>query len=244
MRTIKDIGLASVRALACGLVAGPLLAGCLQSDPNVRWLVADESPPWLWSREAKPRASNNTVQWTQLSHTIAFDTGKKAISREEAARIDRFLTLTRARGDTASIVVAVAETAKGKKLAADRGKAVTVFLARRGVNVGRVSEVPGSSNPDVVTVLIGRNIVQTPKCGNWRRALAGNKLPDADRRQYGCVTAASLGAHVAYPSDLVRSRPTGPADGEVVTKGVQDYRAGKFDTKDTDTGLKGTTTTQ
>ncbi|MEN8196235.1 MAG: CpaD family pilus assembly lipoprotein, partial [Pseudomonadota bacterium] len=175
MRSIKNFSLASARALACGLVAGPLLVGCLQSDPNVRWLVADESPPWLWSKEQKPRASNNTVQWTQLSHTIAFAADNKAISREEAARIDRFLTLTRARGDTASIVVAVADTAKGKKLAADRGKSVTGYLARHGVNVGRVSEVPGSSNPNVVTILIGRNIVQTPKCGNWRRALAGNK---------------------------------------------------------------------
>ena len=43
------------------------------------------------------------------------------------------------------------------------------------------------------------------------------------------ATATNLGMMVADPGHLVRGAPVGPGDGEMLAKGVQEYRSGKAD---------------
>jgi pilus assembly protein CpaD len=176
-----------------------------------------------WSPSQSPK--RNTVTWVETQYAVPFANGSAVLSEADRAALERFLA-RQARGDSVRLTVAAADG--GGALAVRRETAVVDYLRSRGLDA-RLGPLAGQGGGrSTVAVAVGRYIVTPPTCPDWSKP-AGGDSGNTSGSNFGCATATNLGMMVADPGHLVRGAAMGPGDGEMLAKGVQDYRSGKAD---------------
>ena len=176
-----------------------------------------------WSPSQSPK--RNTVTWVETQYAVPFADGSAVLSEADRAALERFLA-RQARGDSVRLTVAAADG--GGALAVRRETAVVDYLRSRGLDA-RLGPLAGQGGSrSTVAVAVGRYIVTPPTCPDWSKP-AGGDSGNTSGSNFGCATATNLGMMVADPGHLVRGAAMGPGDGEMLAKGVQDYRSGKAD---------------
>jgi pilus assembly protein CpaD len=176
-----------------------------------------------WSPAQSPK--RNTVTWVETQHAVPFADGSAVLSAADRATLERFLA-RQVRGESVRVTVAAADG--GGALAVRRETALVDYLRGRGLDA-RLGQLAGQgASRSTVTVAVGRFVVTPPACPDWSKAAAGDSS-NTNGSNFGCATATNLGMMVADPGHLVRGATMGPGDGEMLAKGVQDYRGGKAD---------------
>jgi pilus assembly protein CpaD len=176
-----------------------------------------------WSPSQSPK--RNAVTWVETQYAVPFADGSAVLSAADRAALERFLA-RQARGETVRVTVAAADG--GGALAVRRESAVVQYLRGRGLDA-RLGPLAGQGGSrSTVTVAVGRFVVTPPNCPDWSKA-ADSDSGNTTSSNFGCATATNLGLMVADPGHLVRGAPMGPGDGEMLAKGVEDYRTGKTD---------------
>jgi pilus assembly protein CpaD len=176
-----------------------------------------------WSPAQSPK--RNTVTWVETQHAVPFADGSAVLSAADRGALERFLA-RQTRGENVRVTVAAADG--GGALAVRRETAVVEYLRGRGLDA-RLGPLAGQGGSrSTVTVAVGRFVVTPPACPDWSKSSAGDS-GNTTGSNFGCATATNLGMMVADPGHLVRGVPIGPGDGEMLAKGVQDYRTGKAD---------------
>jgi pilus assembly protein CpaD len=114
-----------------------------------------------------------------------------------------------------------------------RRSAMTVAIraraARRGVDLSDIVVVPakpGSGAAGSYRLRYSRYSVRPPRCGFWSTAYQfnpGNRV----HPNFGCASQDYLARMVAHPTDLVRSRHTGPRDTTRSNAVIDNYRRGE-----------------
>ncbi|MFO1154194.1 MAG: CpaD family pilus assembly lipoprotein [Rhodospirillales bacterium] len=167
---------------------------------------------------------------------VAFATGSASLSAAEAGRLGAFLATVHSSADgnearvfvvgAASVVGAPEQTAR---LIDRRNRAVADLLAANGI----VAEpVPADAlsrpvSPDTVAVIVRRSVVELPACPDWSGWPNYSTFHNLPSSNWSCATAVNFGMMVADPSDLVRGRTPGDADGTVMARSIENYRKGK-----------------
>jgi len=186
-------------------------------------LAGCESGPEYWSG-AQVRHQNN-VEWILIDHHVMFAPSSSKLSADEQSKLVAFLN--RQDADPRDVVY-VSSGGAGDALDKARHASVQHELGHAGLR--------GEPNPaahkmavaadDHVTVTIGRYIVIPPDCPDWRKP-SGYDPNNTQSSNFGCATEANLGLMVADPRDLVVGRTPGPAEGGVMARAVNIYRAGR-----------------
>lgn len=190
------------------LLAGMLMAsGCGANAPaEAGW--SDPIP-----------LKQNKVEFVTLGHGVQFAARSKTFTAGEAEGLAAFLKQNMV-GDGDTVTVASAGTST---LAAQRQAAILAELKHR-----RIRAVPATDAAlafDGVSVRVGRTVVTAPRCPDWSKPEADNST-NSPSSNFGCATESSLALMIADPADLVRGKPGGPADGAVLARGAEMYRAG------------------
>jgi pilus biogenesis lipoprotein CpaD len=212
-------------ALLLGVVAAG--SGCETVDRADRWVEKQ----WTVADHQLPKQSTDiSVRAETTSATIAFAPRAAALSRHQRELLSRFVAGSGAlRGDGASIATS---RAGGRALAERRAQAIAAVLHRSGLRVARSFT---SGDPDGVLVSITRLVAVPPNCPQWDD-LMRRRFVDEYKPMFGCLDAASLATTVHRPEDLVQGRRQGPSDAQILDKGLQNLRDGKFDPPVTSTG--------
>jgi len=173
-----------------------------------------------WSPSQSPK--RNTVTWVETQYAVPFADGSAVLSEADRAALERFLA-RQARGDSVRLTVAAADG--GGALAVRRETAVVDYLRSRGLDA-RLGPLAGQGGSrSTVAVAVGRYIVTPPTCPDWSKP-AGGDSGNTSGSNFGCATATNLGMMVADPGHLVRGAAMGPGDGEMLAKGIGNYRRG------------------
>ncbi len=168
---------------------------------------------------------------------VAFAPGSAALSPAAAAELGEFIASTRPSaggGDmrvfvvgAASVVGAPDQTAR---LIDRRNRAVADILAANGI----VAEpVPAEVDRPVRFRRIRwrwssvARVVTLPACPDWSAWPNYSNFYNLPYSDWSCATAVNFGMMVADPSDLVRGRTPGDADGTVMARTIDNYRKGK-----------------
>ena len=197
--------------------------------PALLLLAACAMPPDYWP---SPNAQKvNTVEWIVLSHEVQFVPGTPMVEAGEHQRLANFLRSVEA-DDAARLFIDADRPNVRNGLAARREATTHAHLARLGFATERLPADPERekaagprTDPDSVSVIVGRYVVTLPDCPDMRKPGIGDytNLPSTN---FGCATATTLGLMVADPRDLVRGSAMGPADGARAARSVRAYRAG------------------
>ena len=167
---------------------------------------------------------------------VAFAPGSASLSPAAAAQLGDFIASFRPSAGggemrvfvvgAASVVGAPDQTAR---LIDRRNRAVADILAANGIVAEPVpaDAIDRPVSPDTVAVIVRRTVVALPACPDWSgwpNYSTFHNLPYSD---WSCATAVNFGMMVAEPSDLVRGRTPGDADGTVMARSIENYRKGK-----------------
>ncbi|MEM8915320.1 MAG: CpaD family pilus assembly lipoprotein [Pseudomonadota bacterium] len=186
---------------AAGLAA-LVLAGCLPA----------ENPVTFRSSELYVTDTYNQA------HDFRFQNASTNFEARELTRLDSFLSRA---GIGADDLVSV--SAYGQ-LAAARQTIVLDALGARGVT----ARVVGGrlTGPDAVTLLIERpqNLAGRCRPRDLRPTIEGLNL-----QLPGCANDHNLARMVVDQNDLIEGKPLGPADGEALSRGIEEYRAGEIE---------------
>jgi pilus biogenesis lipoprotein CpaD len=213
----------NVTAFLLGLVAVGL-AGCGSAFQDYNpWKVAE------W-RQMEPRRDVNYVEMVALDHVVSFRPNAIRLDPAERGRLRRFVHNGSIKStDEIAIHAPAAAEGEGAQIA----RARVDFLRREFLALGLPADVFYSqagtplSTSDQVAIVAHRALTLPPDCSN-----SDPILPGRPSWKVGCTTAAALGTMVADPRDLVRGRPTGPADGHAASKAIEGYRdPAKFEQK-------------
>jgi pilus assembly protein CpaD len=180
-----------------------------------------------YTEEYSPSQSpkRNTVTWVETQHAVPFADGSAVLSAADRATLERFLA-RQVRGESVRVTVAAADG--GGTLAVRRETALVDYLRGRGLDA-RVGPLAGQgASRSTVTVAVGRFVVTPPACPDWSKTAAGDS-GNTSNSNFGCATATNLGMMVADPGHLVRGVTMGPGDGEMLAKGVSNYRRGAYE---------------
>ncbi len=209
-------------ALAVGALA-LLTAGCAQGMPG--YFDAGET---RMTGVAPPKL--NQIEYVKMSHEVRFAPGSAELSPAEKTRLTEFLD--RIRAGFSDRFVVDAGPSRGvpdaDELARQREEAVAAFLQRRFLRVLPPVQdtVEGAMARNSVFVIAGRHVVTLPNCPDWSKA-TGADFTNTPGSNYGCATVSNLGMMVADPGDLLAGRENGPADGQMMIRGVERYRKGE-----------------
>lgn len=215
--------------LAClGLaaIAGGGLAGCgsISDAANSVGLPVQDWSDVRYKREPK-------AGLVELRHSVGFDATGYAVDRGESDRLRAFLAGADLRtGDQVMVAAAAPQgVAPGTAalLAGRRADAVAAFLRREGVKttIAEVAPVAGARESEVL-VSIRRYLAVLPACPDWTD-VPGVDFNNQPTSNWSCATAMNFGMMLADPTDLVRGRDPGYADGEYSARSVENYRKGK-----------------
>ena len=200
------------RAAAVALGIGLALAGCSR-EPIEGALPA----------VSVPKVSR--VDWRVEQHPVYFGVGSPVPAGGEQQRLDGFLAGFEPYG--ARVFVDAAPDVTGAGLAEGRLKTLTEVARRRGFTVERFTPTaemqPTSRDPRIAQVFVGRFVVTSPACPDWRKDSAAD-FTNTPTSNYGCADVVNLGAMLADPGDLVRGRDMGPAEAERAGLAIQRYR--------------------
>lgn len=180
-----------------------------------------------WSTAESPKA--NKVDFVTTMHKVRFAPGMANASRAQIKALSAFLkTAGLGYGDQVTIDAGPKDgNAKVAALAERRLRTVTAMLRQLHVraHVAPRPTIDGALTHDGVIVTIGRYVVTSPACPD-RSKVDTDDYANTEASNYGCATATNLGLMVANPADLVRGEPAGSADGTLMARGVEEYRAG------------------
>jgi pilus assembly protein CpaD len=196
------------------LAAAILVTGC--TPDAARWTPA-EAP------------KQNKVELVTMSHQVRFAPNAVTPANGEEKSLADFLDgIERNYGDQITIDAGPhGGNAAADALAAKRIDTVITILRKLGVRAQVASRpsVDGALTRDGVVVTLGRYVVTGPNCPD-RSKPESDDYTNTTQSNYGCATVTNLGLMVANPGDLLLGKTPGPADGDYMTKGIQNYRAG------------------
>ncbi len=171
------------------------------------------------------RAQPVMVQPIQLTHEVAFPSGRSELSAGEARLIDGFIAKAEIRyGDIVSLGHGTAADVRAQDLAGRRTEAVARHLTDRGFEVaGNIAEAGGG---DRIAIVVDRYLAVAAECPNWDSLMAGTGVTDKVGA-FGCMTNSALANMAADPRDLVEGDSLGPADATYTTRKFRIYQVGK-----------------
>ncbi|MBT5459699.1 MAG: hypothetical protein HOK82_24135 [Rhodospirillaceae bacterium] len=189
-----------------------------------------------WSPVEAPKKLQ--VKWAEFHHAVKFDKASAKLAVSEKRTLSRFLTRV-GRGGGVKITITAAAL-DNSKLLQNREMALAKYLRRRGFDValGQPKKAAHSQRNNV-RVTVGRHIVKTPSCPDWSKPATGDSSNQVTSN-FGCATATNLGLMIADPSVLVHGADdVGPADGEALSVGIENYRTDKVKTESAGSTLTG-----
>lgn len=168
-------------------------------------------------------------------HTVSFEVGRSEMGNGETERLFQFLQQSGVHdGARIELDGPRRDDRFFDPLTAARLAEIEAEISSLGLDV----EIPdrpirslARSDSDIA-VAVTRATVIPPDCGTAQQPPLATR-PDYT---YSCANAAALGMMVADPTDMVRGRTLGPADGEAATKSFQRYRQDETETLQ-ETGL-------
>lgn len=198
---------AAVAALAI------ILGACAPSVQDAQWSGA-ESP------------KHNEVLFLHQSFAVHFEPGKEGLSPAEQKRLADFIA-DEDIGiyDDITLAAGGGGDAKSVALASRRQAAVAAYL--RSLHLKSAPDAQSSAPADQVTLSIGRYVVMTPQCPDWRKP-SEDDPSNTPSSNLGCATETNLGLMVADPRDLVVGKDIAPSDADHNDYAVQRYRQGTY----------------
>lgn len=175
------------------------------------------------------------VDWRSEAFVASFPSGAAQLAPDERAKLGRFLDASLRTGDeriTLSPPPDADRALTGRRIDHLR-QIVAAAAPRRPVTVAPVADSRLSSG--TALVVIGRYVVSTPSCPNWRKP-SGIDAANQPSSNLGCANESNLGLMVADPGDLVAGRELDRADGEAMNHGIRRYRDNKVPTLPKDNG--------
>jgi pilus assembly protein CpaD len=188
-----------------------LLAGCAREQ--AAWTAA-EAPNRL------------QVDWRSESHVSTFAPNAVDLPGDERARLMRFLEASIRTGDERITLSPPADPDRGlSNQRVDRLRQLVAAAAPgRPITVAPVAD--SRLRRDNALVVVGRYVVSTPSCPNWRKP-SGIDSANQPSSNLGSANQTNLGLMVADPADLVVGQELQPADAEAMALSVRRYREGK-----------------
>lgn len=181
-----------------------------------------------WSSFEGPKQPQ--INWAEFHHKVHFAPTSSRLDDNELAGVSRFLSRI-GTGEGVRIWL-VAGNQKNPRLALRRESVLADRLREQGfkVSLGAAEKTPGkqAASGDVVRITVGRYVVTPPRCPYWSKPAAGDQS-NQPSGNFGCATATNLTLMIADPGDLIRSRRTGPGDGEMLANGIDAYRSGNIE---------------
>mgnify|MGYP003671388726 CR=1 FL=1 len=177
----------------------------------------------LWSPVESPK--RNTVHWAAFHHNVGFASDSADLNEEQRRAVAAFLGRI-ARGDDVRIALAAHKNTPSR-LALRRETTLAAFLRQRGYRVtlgeqtADVGTLPGS-----VHVTVGRYVLTAPRCPDWSKPATGDPANRVSGN-FRCADATNFGLMLADPGVLANPEPTGPMDGEMAARAINDYRKDK-----------------
>lgn len=163
------------------------------------------------------------VSQARVVHGVTFGAGHGGLSAAEAARLREFARATVREGDEVTLFV---EPAGSPEMQQARVAAVSAALRQDGVAaIAGARRIEMAIGGDNVLVVVNRYVARVPNCPDWSKSPGYDPYNTAGSN-FGCATAANLGAMVANPRDLVIGRDPGPADANTGAAAVDRYRRG------------------
>jgi pilus assembly protein CpaD len=186
-----------------------IVAGCAQT-------VAD------WT----PATTSNELQvkWVTHDHTISFNSRANLLTNREARSLDRFLSQIDLRPSDRLFVDVGPQS--GEVVSDTRIDVINEQLRHYVPGAQALAITGEKGTAGNIRLIVGRYVVLPPNCPDLSRPSASNPGNFNDSN-FGCSTQRNLGLMLADPGDLLRGRSLGPADGEAMSRGIRDYRAGK-----------------
>lgn len=166
------------------------------------------------------------VDWRSETFVASFPAGAAELRADERAKLAHFLDASLRTGDeriTLSPPPDADSALAGRRIEHLR-QIVASLAPRRPVNVAPIADSRLSAGSALVVV--GRYIVSTPTCPNWRKP-SGADFANQRSSNLGCANETNLGLMVADPGDLVVGRELDRAEGEAMVHGVRRYRENK-----------------
>lgn len=179
------------------------------------------------SAGALPRPTAAPVRY---AHMVRFAGESSQLSPTEAERLRTFLGMLPIGRALDLRVMGHTNMAAGQQdeqLVLRRARSVERLVADRAAGSVTVRVGPADTlTAGQVEVEARTYEVVLPGCPDWSRDLVYDQrnLPMSN---LGCANAVNLGLMIADPGDLVRTEPTGPADGTHQAEGVVRYRTDK-----------------
>ncbi len=214
-------------ALAAAAFIG--LTGCESLEGLMPEMAGPKTPP----------AKRLKLQAIDHAHWVTFPERRSDLMVSEAERLNSFL-MHRARAARYTIYVAPDRTAPAA-LGEGRGETVAAYLESQGFHTRLLPETATADGAGRVRVVVRSFTITLPGCPDWTSD-PSHSFDNTVHSNWGCASATNLGLMVADPGDLARGRPAGPADAELLSKRIRDYRKGE--TKPLDPEDVGTTQSQ
>ncbi|MBT6095454.1 MAG: hypothetical protein HOH04_11275 [Rhodospirillaceae bacterium] len=169
-----------------------------------------------------PTPKRLQLQAVDHAHAVKFRTHRADLLATEADNLVRFLRV-RSRAARYTIYV-VPDSAPTPELAEARAETVAGYLEGHGFHTRILAPLPEQTGE--VRVVVRSYTVTLPGCPDWTSE-PGNTGDNVVHSNWGCANATNLGQMVADPADLAHGRQPGPADAELLSKRIQDYRKGE-----------------
>ncbi len=197
------------------MAASVILTGCGNES------IQDINPLIVGQWRQMPAHPVNHVEMVTLEHIVAFAPSAIRPSDREFGSLLDFVENSEL-ASTDEIMLDAPRSAAGihNTVTAARLEVLEGELLQLGLPVD-ITTMPMSEiqNPDRVALVVKRAVAIPPDCDVPQPGLAQRPEPKS-----GCAVNASLGYMVADPRDLVKGRTLGPADGEMASKAVENYR--------------------
>lgn len=183
---------------------------------------AREQAAWT-SVEAPNRLQ---VDWRSESFVASFQPGAAELGADERAKLARFLDASLRTGDeriTLSPPTDLDRALTTRRI--DHLRQIVASAApRRPVTVAPIAD--GRLGAGSAMVVVGRYVVSTPSCPNWRKP-SGIDSANQPSSNFGCANETNLGLMVADPADLVVGHELDRAEAEAMQHGIRRYRDNK-----------------
>ncbi|WP_119420722.1 CpaD family pilus assembly lipoprotein [Desertibaculum subflavum] len=166
------------------------------------------------------------VDWRSEAFVASFPAGAAELAPDERAKLARFLVAGLRTGDER---ITLSPPPDADRALTDRRvnhlrQIVAGAAPRRPITVAPIAD--GRLAAGSAMVVIGRYIVSTPSCPNWRKP-SGTDSANQPSSNIGCANETNLGLMVADPADLVVGRELDNAEAEAMNHGIRRYRENK-----------------
>lgn len=177
-----------------------------------------------------PASKRLQLQAIDHAHAVRFPADRAGLLSGEAERLLGFLRQrARAARYTLFVIPEPLPASAPPTLGDDRAETVAAYLESRGFHTQVLpsgAPVASARADGDVRVMVRSYTITLPGCPDWSTD-PSHSFDNVVHSNWGCATATNLGMMVADPADLARGRQPGDADGELLSKRVDDYRKGE-----------------